>query len=175
MIFLYAYLQYQPYCLNICLCMLMCAHPSRHCHSCPSLEPLSGPEGCWCNLQAVMQDLTQRRGLRAATDVVLVGASAGGLGVMLQADDWAEHIRAAAQRFRRRDPKIVGPPRCPPLQSLDQSRPAANEKHHRPAMLTRLLAKSLAGCVVGFWSISTGSGERSCEANPPSTHAGSLI
>ena len=60
-----------------------------------------------------MQDLTQHRGLRAATDVVLAGASAGGLGVMLQADDWAAHIKAAAQRFRHPDPKIVGPPRHP--------------------------------------------------------------
>jgi hypothetical protein len=58
-----------------------------------------------------MQDLTRRRGLHDATDVVLVGSSAGGLGVLLQADDWAAHIRAAAQRAphqeRSAGPKIV--------------------------------------------------------------------
>lgn len=56
-----------------------------------------------CDLnQAIIEDLLHRRRLREAKSVVLVGASAGGLGVLMQADDWAMRITHAAPHAKPR-------------------------------------------------------------------------
>jgi len=58
-------------------------------------------------LQAIMQDLLFNKGLAQASEIVLVGASAGGLAVVLQADTWAHTIRQASQTFGRVDHPYV--------------------------------------------------------------------
>ena len=54
-----------------------------------------------------MDDLLLRRGLGIATDVVLVGASAGGIGALAQADDWSANIKRAVNAGGLPEPRLV--------------------------------------------------------------------
>eukprot|EP00873_Tetraselmis_striata_P045710 jgi/Tetstr1/465974/TSEL_010566.t1 len=58
-------------------------------------------------LQAIMTDLLEKRGLDAASSIVLGGASAGGVGILMQADEWQDRIRATATAQRRKPPKLA--------------------------------------------------------------------
>eukprot|EP00191_Tetraselmis_sp_GSL018_P013477 CAMPEP_0177587562 /NCGR_PEP_ID=MMETSP0419_2-20121207/5724_1 /TAXON_ID=582737 /ORGANISM="Tetraselmis sp., Strain GSL018" /LENGTH=586 /DNA_ID=CAMNT_0019077633 /DNA_START=245 /DNA_END=2003 /DNA_ORIENTATION=+ len=58
-------------------------------------------------LKAVMKDLLESRGLAEASVVVVAGASAGGLGVLMQGDDWSRAISREAASRGLQAPKIA--------------------------------------------------------------------
>uniref|UniRef100_A0A061R971 Pectin acetylesterase n=1 Tax=Tetraselmis sp. GSL018 TaxID=582737 RepID=A0A061R971_9CHLO len=112
--------------------------------------------------QAVADDLLRHRDLASATDVVLAGASAGALGVLLQADDWGAQIEARARSAGGEPPRmaaLLDAGIFPEWQ--DSSSPACRyrERMERVYSLHRPVSSALGRCV---GALGNGSAPWSC-------------